>query len=106
MNNMPSIGLKYCGGCNPQINRSKIAMDLKESLENKDLKCTISTDSQKAYDVHLLINGCMHACLEEEYKRSHYGGRIISVKGEMVDDLPMPEEVIPKFLLEKIIDLF
>jgi hypothetical protein len=54
----------------------------------------------------LLVNGCIHACLEEAYLKEDHTTRFISVKGEMVDDLHMPEEAIPGFLIEKISDLF
>ena len=103
---MFSIGLRYCGGGNPQIDRSRVLRGLKEGLDKQGLKVTISTDRQRAFDLLLLINGCMRACLEEEYARTDYGDQIVSVRGEMVDDLYMPEEAIPGFLIEKITGLF
>ena len=103
---MPSIGIRYCGGCNPQIDRSKVLRNLKELLKEKGLQVDFTTDKKKAVDIVLLINGCMHACLQEEYLRSNHNHQLISVKGEMVDDQYIEEESIPDFLIKKTIDLF
>jgi len=103
---MFTIGLRYCGGCNPQIDRSRIIRDLKEGLEKQDIRASFSTNKHGTFDILLLMNGCMHACLEEEYGRTDYRDQIISVRGEMVDDLYMQEEAIPGFLIEKIMGLF
>ncbi len=103
---MRSIGLRYCGGCNPQIDRSKVIENLKEALKENGVEVDFTTDRQSAVDIVLLINGCMHACLEEEYLREAYSPQFISVKGEMVDDQYIEEELIPGFLIKKIMDLF
>jgi hypothetical protein len=86
---MFSIGIRYCGGCNPQIDRSK--------------QVDFITDKERSVDIVLLINGCMHACLEEEFLRSGHNPQHISVKGEMVDDQYIKEESIPDFLIKKLV---
>ena len=103
---MYSIGIRYCGGCNPQIDRSKVIENLKEGLKEKVMGVNFTTDRQRAVDIILLINGCMHACLEEEYLREADSPQFISVKGEMVDDQYIEEEFIPGFLIKKIMDFF
>jgi len=103
---MPSIGIRYCGGCNPQIDRSRVIRRLKEGLEKRAFKATFATDKKKAVDIVLLVNGCMHACLQEEYLRSNYNYQHISVKGEMVDNQYIEEESIPGLLIKKIMDLY
>jgi len=103
---MFTIRLRYCGGCNPQINRSKVIRDLKENLERRGIKVDFTTDKERAVHIVLLISGCMHACLVEKYLRCGYNPMLISVKGEMVDDRYIEEESIPDFLIKKIIDLF
>jgi len=99
---MLSIGLRYCGGCNPRIDRPKIVRDLKEGLEKQGLGVSFFTDRRKAFDVLLLINGCMHACSEQEYLRADQDVKMISVKGEMVDDSYIQEKDIPAYLIDKI----
>jgi len=103
---MLSIGLRYCGGCNPQIDRSKLIKNLKEALKEKDMEVEFTTDKERAVDIVLLVNGCIHACLEEEYLRSSQNYQLISVKGEMVDSQYVKEDHIPEFLIKKIMDLF
>jgi len=102
---MPSIGLRYCGGCNPQIDRSKVIRKLEEGLKKIGLIVDFYTDKEIATDIILLINGCMHACLEEQYLREGNSFQFISIKGEMVESQYVKEDHIPKFLIKKIVDL-
>ena len=102
---MPSIGLRYCGGCNPQIDRSKVIRKLEEGLKKIGLKVDFCTDKEIATDIILLINGCIHACLEEEYLREGDSPQFISIKGEMVCREYVKEDHIPEFLIKKIVDL-
>ncbi len=102
---MYSIGLRYCGGCNPQVDRSKVMENLKEGLKKAGTEVDFTTDRQRAVDIVLLINGCMHACLEEEYRREADSPQFISVKGEIVDSQYVKEDHIPEILIKKILDL-
>ena len=81
-------------------------MDLNEGLKKMGLRVDFTTDKKRAVDIVLLINGCMHACLQEEYLRSNYNYQHISVKGEMVDNQYIEEESIPGLLIKKIMDLY
>jgi hypothetical protein len=102
---MFSIGVRYCGGCNPRIDRSRIVRDVRAGLEKSGLKVDFTTDKEQPVDVVLLINGCMHACLEGEYSTSGHDQQLISVRGEMVDDQYIEENHIPEFLVRKILEL-
>ncbi|HET58293.1 MAG TPA: hypothetical protein ENN35_07625 [Deltaproteobacteria bacterium] len=100
---MYTIGLRYCGGCNPQIDRTRVVKDLREGLAKLQTAVDITTDRSRAVDLLLLINGCEHACLEEDY--SERDGPIISVEGLMVDRRPVEEDDIPDILIRKILDM-
>ena len=102
---MYSIGLRYCGGCNPQIDRSTVIKNLKEALKKMGIEIDLTTDKQTTVDIVLLINGCMHACLEEECLREVDSPQCISIKGEMVGSKYVKEECIPEFLSKKFIDV-
>lgn len=102
MVSMTSIGIRYCGGCNPQIDRLRVVGDLREALKERGLKVDLTTDRERAVDMVLLINGCMHGCLEGEYLGSDPDHRPISVRGQMVDDQYIKEDYIPEFLIKKI----
>jgi hypothetical protein len=99
---MLSIGVRYCGGCNPQIDRSRVIRDLSDALKRMGLKVDFTTDRERAVDIVLLINGCMHACLEGEYLRGAHDHQRISVRGKMVDDQRIEEDHIPGLLAKKI----
>jgi hypothetical protein len=102
---MPSIGIRYCGGCNPQIDRSAIIKNLRENLKKSNREVNFTTDRQRAVDIVVLINGCMHACLEEQYLREGNSPQFISIKGEMVGRHYVKEDHIPEFLNKTIADL-
>ncbi|OPL15565.1 MAG: hypothetical protein AVO39_07660 [delta proteobacterium MLS_D] len=98
---MYTIGLRYCGGCNPQIDRTRVVKDFREGIAKLETAVDITTDRSRAVDLLLLINGCEHACLEEDY--SERDGPIISVEGLMVDRRPVEEDRISETLVEKIV---
>jgi hypothetical protein len=102
---MLSIGIRYCGGCNPQIDRSGVITRLREAIRKKDIEVNLTADRQRSVDLVLLINGCMHACIEEAYLKEGHATQFISVRGEMVDDSFIAEARIPDFLSKKISDL-
>ena len=58
------IGIKFCGGCNPKYDRSKVAEILKEKI-NKKYKVEYVRDNE-TYDFVFIINGCQVACASRE----------------------------------------
>jgi len=102
LESMFTIGVRYCGGCNPQIDRSRIVMDLREGLKKMGPKVDLTTEKERAVDIILLVNGCMHACLDEKQIKSDRGHSLISVRGEMVDDQYVEEGDIVKILIQRI----
>jgi len=100
------VGIRYCGGCNPQIDRSEVVEGLKARLRKMGLsKVEFTIDKEKPIHILLLINGCTHACREEEYRTCGQSCPLISVKGEMVDDKYVEEVFIPGLMVDRIIEL-
>jgi hypothetical protein len=99
---MFSVGVRYCGGCDPRIDRSRIIRDLRAQLEKIGIAADFTTDKERPVDVVLLVNGCMHACLEGEYPDSAHNPQLICVRGEMVDDEYIEEALIPELLSKRI----
>jgi 4-hydroxybutyrate CoA-transferase len=99
---MLTIGVRYCGGCNPQIDRSRIVMELREGLKKTGLEVGLTSETEGPVDVVLLVNGCQHACLEGERLESGRSQHVISVRGEMVDDQYVEEGDIAKILIQRI----
>jgi len=102
---MYSIGLRYCGGCNPQIDRARAVRGLQEGLKKLGMAVNFTADRDSVVDLLLLVNGCVHACLEEAYLKQGGTTRFISAKGEMVDNHYVREDRIPEILIKKIAEL-
>lgn len=55
------IGVKYCGGCNPQFQRSNAFKIIENSLKNAVFQYYSPKDS---YDIILVIFGCASQCID------------------------------------------
>ena len=55
------IGLKYCGGCNPEYNRADFVIQLEKRL--KDQAIFLPPDDENV-DLILAIHGCATACAD------------------------------------------
>ena len=99
---MLSIGVRYCGGCNPQIDRSGVITKLKDAIEKRGMAVDFTAERERSVNIVLLVNGCIHACLEEAYLKEGGSTRFISIKGEMVDSDYVREDCIPEIVIKKI----
>jgi hypothetical protein len=99
---MFKIGVWYCGGCNPQIDRSRIVMELREGLRKMGLKVDFTSVRERPVDIFLLVNGCKHACLEAKSLKAGRDRPKISVRGEMVEDQYVGEGDLPRILIQRI----
>jgi hypothetical protein len=99
---MFTVGVRYCGGCNPEIDRLRIVIELQEGLRKMGHQIDFTTEGERPVDAVLLVNGCKHACLEEKQVASDCGHPVISVRGEMVDDQYVEEGGIIKILIKRI----
>ncbi len=76
-----TILVRYCGGCNPEIDRGETMDQIAEILGER-AKWTYNPGDPA--DIILHICGCAHACLDEEYEEP--GCRpVVSVQGLRVD---------------------
>jgi hypothetical protein len=103
---MLSVGIRYCGGCNPEIDRTRLVERLQEETRKRNVDVAFTTDRERLTDITLLVNGCIRGCLEEEFAQSGKQRFYLSVKGEMVCSKYIKERDIPEFLANEIIKLF
>ncbi|MEN6461757.1 MAG: hypothetical protein ABFC94_10350 [Syntrophomonas sp.] len=99
---MKHIGVKFCGGCNPQINRLIIIKELRSILpEDYEL---VTNLQEGAWEIGLLICGCPTACADrpEIHKMAH---RWISVSGRMVDSMEVSENELSIVVAKKLFKL-
>jgi hypothetical protein len=102
LESMFTIDVRYCGGCNPEIDRLRTVIELQEGLRKMGHQVDFTTEGESPADVVLLVNGCKHACLEAKQVESDRGHPVISVRGEMVDDQYVQEGDIVKILIQRI----
>lgn len=94
------ILIKYCGGCNPTIDRVNIVKLLLAKLEGT---IKVVSGESDVTDVVLFVCGCPTSCI---IKSGFTGtGNMIIVSGAGVDYMPMDEVKIPDFLAQKIKNL-
>jgi len=99
------IHLKYCGGCNPEIDRPAVVKRLEELFLSSNLKVKFDFNSNKNTDLLILVNGCPHACLEEDNLNSTTMIPCFSVQGAMIDYRLVTEEELPQILYDKILTI-
>lgn len=55
------VGIKYCGGCNPEYDRVAVVNHIKERLRDK---IEIVRPESEDVDLILSVNGCRTACAD------------------------------------------
>jgi hypothetical protein len=96
---MVRIGVKYCGGCNPFINRSKLVREI-ERLLPRDFSLTTDRSSQP-WDIGILVCGCPSACADKPEIRD-VARRWIVVAGGLIDLDALPEGKMAEAVVQKI----
>ncbi len=66
---MKTIGVKFCGGCNPSYDRAEFWEKIKAAADGK--LCWADPD-QPDIDALLIICGCHTACPEKNFRSSDY----------------------------------
>lgn len=95
------IGIKYCGGCNPVIDRTKLAKEIEKFLSPE---YSLSKDPfSNSLDVGILICGCLTACADKpDYK--NLARKWIIVACNSINHNLVPEEELADLILQKIKD--
>ena len=93
--------MRYCGGCNPEIDRGHLVKQL-QALNLLDGDTVKFVGHAEEGDLLLLINGCPRACLEEDDPGQGEAGKWISVQGARVDLRAVPEEELAHMVWQRI----
>jgi hypothetical protein len=75
---LPRVGIKFCGGCNPVIERGFVAQRIRGELEEE----ARWVSGEEEPDLLLIVNGCCTACADTSEVRS--GRPVVVVAGESV----------------------
>jgi hypothetical protein len=99
MESAGKVGIKYCGGCNPRIDRARVAEEVGACLpEGFTL---VQVKGSVVWDVGILICGCAVACADSCELKSLARGWI-RVCGPVVDQEEVAEGEIARAVAEKL----
>jgi hypothetical protein len=93
------IGIKYCGGCNPHIDRAKLVLEI-EKLLPPEYSLTMDRSSNP-WDIGILICGCPTSCVDKT-EFTNLAHKWIIVAGSSVDLDNEPEEELAAIVARKI----
>ncbi|NLU50888.1 MAG: hypothetical protein GXX09_10905 [Syntrophomonadaceae bacterium] len=93
------LRIKFCGGCNPIINRSKLVKAIKDELGRA---VNFEIVEQQA-DVGLIVGGCPVCCVnlsQIEDQARHW----VVVGGYLLDHKQIPVDQLPQKVTEKLLE--
>lgn len=91
MNKKLTVGLKYCGGCNPSYDRAALVDELKAAYPQVEF-CPYRQG--EVYDLALLVKGCRRPCGDFDSMTARYGTLSIADKGDVAHFHRRMEEVL------------
>jgi len=95
-----SIRVRYCGGCNPEIDRGSLVSRLRSVITEAGGRVVFCENDDA--DWLLLVNGCPRACLEEEFSEELAARQCICVEGAHLDHSPVTETALAEAIWERI----
>ena len=95
---MNFIGIKYCGGCNPHIDRTKLVRVIKELLPPEYI---FTTKQSSVCDIGIMVCGCLTACADKP-ELTKLARKWIIVAGNSVDLDNAPEEKLADITIRQI----
>ncbi len=102
---MPSmVRIRFCGGCNPEIDRRALVERLKRQPISQTTGLCFTAEGTPA-DILLRINGCAHACLDDAASGETEAATILSVQGCGLDNRAFPEGELPIRVAERLREL-
>lgn len=91
------IGIKFCGGCNPRIDRGQIAQTVKDALAAQGY--TVVYNRLDA-DLIIYLSGCTANCAARCDRAADVPGIIAA--GESLDAIATAEDQLVKEILRKV----
>ncbi len=78
---MKKVRVKFCGGCNPHIDRGKVCRKISELMVGEGFQFTVEEEAQA--DLLLLIDGCPTSCNSTEMEIAK--SLVVRIAGESVN---------------------
>ncbi len=99
---MKSIGIKYCGGCNPVIDRINLVQEIGKLLPPE--YSIVHHESSGKWDIGILVCGCPSACADRQDLR-HLARHWFLIAGQTIDRNTIPENELAGVIVQKIKNL-
>jgi 3-hydroxyacyl-[acyl-carrier-protein] dehydratase len=99
---MKSIGIKYCGGCNPVIDRIGLVQEIEKLLPPDH--SIVNDECATQWDIGILVCGCPSACADRQELR-RLARHWILIAGQTIDRSIMPESELAGAIVQKIKNL-
>ena len=94
-----TVNIKFCGGCNPRIDRVKIAEEIKNYLQ---LRGADVVYNKLEADFIVFISGCSASCASRGAASGQPAHTVIA--GMSIDSLSVAEGELIKLAIEKVRD--
>ena len=88
---MKTIFVAFCGGCKPEIDRKGLLQKVQSLLPDYAFHYSVEEDDRFCFC--LILNGCPTECRTKEFR---WYPNCISVRGEMIGDKVVKEELLPQ----------
>ncbi len=92
----PTIGIRFCGGCNPRIDRGRIARELERALTAEGYPVVFNSSEA---DLVIFLSGCLTGCA---FKYNPKDPPFITVAAATVDGEETAEDRIVPDVLRKV----
>ena len=100
---MRMLAVKYCGGCNPSIDRTELVGKLAVLLADRNADWKLVTLKDNAYDAVLLVNGCPVGCVQKQFLNETRP--VILVAGESIQRERAVEAALPEKVAELLLSM-
>ncbi len=80
--NLPRLSVKFCGGCNPHIDRGFLLQIIRESLVDQVLWVSWGEEA----DLLLILNGCLVSCADRGDVKEKTRGTLM-ISGDVVSGI-------------------
>jgi len=95
---MKQIVIKYCGGCNPHIDRTKLVQKISELLP----QYRFTAEQSAQWDIGIMVCGCPTACADKPESKN-LARKWIVVAGNSVDLEKVTEEKLAEMIVDRIL---
>jgi len=90
-----TVGIQFCGGCNPRIDRGRIALELQQSLVEMGFDVVFNSPDA---DFVIFLSGCLSGCA---FKYNPKDPPYVTMAAATVDGVEVSaEKIVPEVLMK------